>query len=633
MKTFKRIMIFFVVLLTLISCSSAQPSKGDLISGTFKGAGKGFKGDIEVTLELKENVITNIDAKHHETPSLGDNAINNIIDEMKSKNSVDVDIVASATRSSKGIKEAVTNALKEAGLDPSALKANSATVKVEDEVKEADVVVIGGGGAGLSAATAALEEGASVILIDKMPSLGGNTLISGAAINAADPEKPLDRVITANEKATIEGLIKKEVSDPLVKQWQSDLKAEFDKHQKEKGNKFFDSTTLHKLQTYFGGDMKGDPKLIEILCQQAPDALHRLKSLGMEFNEKIFTVLGGLWDRAREPKQPLGTGYINTYKKYIESKNGTILLETKAEKLLLSEDGSKVVGVLAKGKAGNTITLKANRGVVLATGGFGNNPEMREKYNTVWPSLKNLKSTNSVAVTGDGITMAEAIGAKLVGMEYIQLLPMGDPKTGSLSGNIEQGVQNRIFVNLEGKRFVDEGARRDVMTKALLEQPEQKMFSILDKHSYPTEDVKNHFNESIAELLAAKRAFKADTLEELAKLIGVDANNLKAAVEDFNKHVAEGSVDSFGRTLFAEKIDTPPFYAGMRTATVHHTMGGVAINELAQVLNKEGKVIVGLYAAGEVTGGIHGTNRLGGNALSDINVFGRIAGSNAAKNK
>lgn len=632
MNTFKKLLVLLVVFLTLVACSSNSSGNGKLVSGTFTGTGKGFKGDIKVTVDIKDNAITKVVADQHETPGLGSSAVEKLINKVVATNSIEVDTVASATFSSNGFKEAMTNALKAAGLSATDLKANkNATAKAKDEVKEADVIVVGGGGAGLSAATAALEEGASVILIEKMPALGGNTLISGAAINAADPEKPLNRDITANEKKTIEGLIKKETTDPVVKKWQADLKAEFDKHQKEKENKFFDSTNLHKLQTYFGGDMKGDPKLIEILCQQAPEAVHNLKAKGMQFNEKIFTVLGGLWDRAREPKDPLGTGYIKTYKKFIEDKKGEILLETKAEKLILS--GNKVVGVEATGKDGQKITLNAKKGVVLATGGFSNNPEMREKYNTEWPSLKNLKSTNSVAITGDGIAMAEAVGANLVGMQYIQLLPMGDPKTGSLSGNIEQGVQNRIFVNLQGKRFVDEGARRDVMTKALLEQPEQKMWSILDKHSYPTGDVKNHFNESIDELVAAKRAFKANSLEELAKLIGVDANNLKAAVEDFNKHVADGSVDSFGRTLFAEKIDTPPFYAGMRTATVHHTMGGVAINELAQVLNKDGKVIPGLYAAGEVTGGIHGSNRLGGNALADINVFGKIAGSNAAKNK
>lgn len=228
--------------------------------------------------------------------------------------------------------------------------------------------------------------------------------------------------------------------------------------------------------------------------------------------------------------------------------------------------------------------------------------------------------------------MAEAIGAELVGMDKIQLLPMGDPETGSLTGNIEQGVEDRIFINKEGNRFVDEGERRDVMTKALFEQTDDFMWIVVDQHSYPTGDTKNNFNETIDELVEAGRAYKADTLEELAEMMGVDKDNFINAVNKFNEAV-DGAEDEFGRTLFANKIDTAPFYAASRKPTVHHTMGGVKINTNAEVVNTDGNVISGLFAAGEVTGGIHGSNRLGGNALADITVFGRIAGENAAKAK
>ncbi|MDF2532086.1 MAG: ifcA, partial [Clostridia bacterium] len=225
------------------------------------------------------------------------------------------------------------------------------------------------------------------------------------------------------------------------------------------------------------------------------------------------------------------------------------------------------------------------------------------------------------------------IGANLIGMEQIQLLPMGDPQTGSLSGNIEQGVENRIFVNKDGNRFVDEGARRDVMTKALFEQKDATMWIVLDKHSYPTGSTKNNFNETIDQLVAEGRAYKADTLEDLAKQIGVTPENLVKSVSEFNKVVEQGGKDAFGRTLFKDKIDTAPFYAGARVPTVHHTMGGIEINTSAQVLDGNGKLIPGLYAAGETTGGIHGSNRLGGNALPDAAIFGRIAGESAAAGK
>lgn len=352
----------------------------------------------------------------------------------------------------------------------------------------------------------------------------------------------------------------------------------------------------------------------------------------MEFQDKVFTVLGGLWPRAHAPVKPLGTGFIETFMDYI-NKNNTemeVLVNTQATELIM--EAGKVTGVKAKSPDGEVI-VKANNGVVIASGGFAGNVEMRDKYNKNWPSLTNLKTTNHPGATGDGLIMAEAVGANLIDMEQLQLLPMGDPNTGSLSGNIEQGVENRIFVNKDGNRFVDEGARRDVMTKALFEQEDTFMWVVLDSHSYPTGDVRNHFNESIDELVTEGRAFKADTLEDLAEQIGVNPENLVKAVNEFNKCVETKTPDEFGRTLYEFKIDQAPFYAGARVPTVHHTMGGIQINTEARVLDKNGNIIPGLFAAGEVTGGIHGTNRLGGNALADINVFGKIAGENAAKNK
>lgn len=237
----------------------------------------------------------------------------------------------------------------------------------------------------------------------------------------------------------------------------------------------------------------------------------------MKFTDKVFTVLGALWPRSHKPVEPLGTGYVNTFMNYInEHKDDiTVLTEVEAKELLVNADGA-VTGFLAEGKNGK-ITVNAKNGVIVATGGFGSNIEMRDQYNTIWPKLTNIKTTNHRGATGDGIIMAEKVNASIVQMENIQLLPMGDPVTGSLSGNIEQGVENRIFVNAQGNRFVDEGARRDVMTKALMEQTDSMMWVIVDQHSYPTGDTVNNFNETIDSLVKEGRAYKADTLEDLAK--------------------------------------------------------------------------------------------------------------------
>lgn len=325
----------------------------------------------------------------------------------------------------------------------------------------------------------------------------------------------------------------------------------------------------------------------------------------------------------------MGSGYVNTLSAHFDENSDEMQIFLNNEITHLIVEEGRVVGVEAVYN-NERIEVMANLGVVIATGGFGANVEMRDEYNTSWPTLTNLGTTNQTGATGDGIVLAKDVDVSLIGMEDIQLLPMGDPESGSLFGNIEQGVQNRIFVNMEGNRFVDEGARRDVMTKALMDQTDSLMWIIVDKNSYPTGDVKNNFNESIDQLVEEGRAYKAETLEELAEQIGMDPTNLVAAIDEYNQAVEGNIEDPFGRTLFEYKLDSAPYYAAARMPTVHHTMGGLEINAAAQVLNNAGDIIPGLFAAGEITGGIHGTNRLGGNALADIMVYGRIAGAKVA---
>ncbi len=363
----------------------------------------------------------------------------------------------------------------------------------------------------------------------------------------------------------------------------------------------------------------------------------------MEFKEGTFTVTGGLWQRAHAPVEPKGSGFFITYQDYMDANEGITMLYNTEVTQIVSTNGV-VTGVVAIGETGNSVTVNAQNGVVLATGGFGQNIDLRVEYTENSDKLpvlgESIPSTNTTSITGDEIILAEEIGANLVQMENIQLLPLGDPETGSLSGNIEHGVESRIFVNLDGERFVDEGGRRDDMTLGLLEQEENTMFIVMDSDSYPTGDVLNNFGESIDSLVEQGRAYKADTIEELAEMIGVPVENLVATVEEYNKYCLggelEGKADEFGRTLFVDTeqvhngINDGPFYAAERVPTVHHTMGGVEINTNTEVIDVDGNVIPGLYAAGEVTGGIHGANRLGGNALTDTVVFGRIAGANAA---
>jgi len=561
--------------------------EGLFTPGTYEGTAKGYHGDITLTVTVDENNILEIKSEHTETEGLGDKAVATLTEAALEKASLSMDLVSGATYSSQGFLAALEAALVKAGADVEKLKIKE-TVEVEKKDQEFDteVAIIGGGGAGLAAAVSAHQNGAKVLLVEKMPNVGGNTIISGSAFNAVDPKRQSAQGIE-------------------------------------------DSVEKHFQQTYEGGDKQGDPELVRVLVENAYPTIEWLESLGMKFTDKVFTVLGALWPRSHKPVEPLGTGYVNTFMNYInEHKDDiTVLTEVEAKELLVNADGA-VTGFLAEGKNGK-ITVNAKNGVIVATGGFGANVEMRDQYNTIWPKLTNIKTTNHRGATGDGIIMAEKVNASIVQMENIQLLPMGDPVTGSLSGNIEQGVENRIFVNAEGNRFVDEGARRDVMTKALMEQTDSMMWVIVDQHSYPTGDTVNNFNETIDSLVKEGRAYKADTLEDLAKQIGVEPENLVKAVEAFNASV-DGAEDEFGRTLFMDKLDTAPFYAGKRVPTVHHTMGGIKITPKTRVVDQNGEIIKGLFAAGEVTGGIHGSNRLGGNALADVHTFGRIAGATAA---
>jgi len=590
----KKILAFILALAMMMTAGLA------LADNSYTGTGKGFVADIKVTVTLTDDgsIADVVIDEVSDTPGVCDLAVEKIPAMMKELNSINVDTVAGATFTSKGILEAVKNALESNGVDTTALmeKKEVTVEKAADETLEADVVVIGAGGAGLAAAISAEQNGAKVIVVEKMPKVGGNTILAGGAVNAVE-----DR------------------SEFAIKQ--------------------NDSVYWHYTQTLSGGDFQGDPELVMTLVENAYDGIQWTKELGMEWlgEEAVFTVSGGLWPRAWKPAMVAGTGFFDTYTKYIDKTDKIdLMLNTKAEKILVDDMGA-ACGIIATGETGNTITINA-KSVVVATGGFSKNVELRMAYDAIWGTLdEKVLSTNHEGATGDGVKMLQALQADFVQMGNIQLLPLGDPKTGSLSGNIEHGVDSRIFVNKSGLRYGDEGGRRDDMTRDLFNQEDALMWIVMDSDTYPTGDEVNNFGETANQLVAAGRAVKADTLDELAVLMNVDAANLKATIAEYNEYciggAKEGQADQFGRTLFGAPIDNGPFYAGARVPTVHHTMGGVRIDTLCRVYNEGGEIIENLYAAGEVTGGIHGTNRLGGNALTDTVVFGRIAGESAALQK
>ena len=590
----KKILAFILALAMMMTAGLA------LADTSYTGTGKGFAADIKVTVTLGDDgsIVDVVVDECSDTPGVCDLAVEKIPADMKELNSINVDTVSGATFTSKGILEAAKNALESNNVDTTALMEKKEVVveKADDATLEADVVVIGAGGAGLAAAISAEQNGAKVIVVEKMPKVGGNTILAGGAVNAVE-----DR------------------SEFAIKQ--------------------NDSVYWHYTQTLSGGDYQGDPELVMTLVENAYDAIQWTKELGMEWlgEDAVFTVSGGLWPRAWKPAMVAGTGFFDTYTKYIDATDKIdLMLNTKAEEILVDDMGA-ACGIVCTGETGNTITINA-KSVVVVTGGFSKNVELRMAYDAIWGTLdEKVLSTNHEGATGDGVKMLQKLQADFIQMGNIQLLPLGDPVTGSLSGNIEHGVDSRIFVNKSGLRYGDEGGRRDDMTRDLFAQQDAYMWIVMDSDTYPTGDELNNFGETANQLVEAGRAVKADTLDELAALMNVDAENLKATIAEYNEYcfggAKEGQADQFGRTLFGAPIDTAPFYAGARVPTVHHTMGGVRIDTLCRVYNESGEIIENLYAAGEVTGGIHGTNRLGGNALTDTIVFGRIAGESAALQK
>ena len=574
----------------LTGCSSEE-EKAKFTAGTYTQTVKGHNADITLDVVVDETTIKEINVvSHNESAGISDPAFEKVLGAIIEAQTLAVDTVAGATVTSNALIEATKGALEQAGADIDALMVKGEDVEIKGETIEmtTDVCVIGGGGAGLTAAITATQNGAEVIVLEKMSSVGGNTILAGGALNAPDPERQAEQGI----------------EDSI--------------------DKFYE-------QTMAAGDNEGNPELVRFMAENSLDAVHWLEDIGVPFREEFITVPGGLHPRGHAtPPGQMCIPWFDAFKKNCEENGVEILLETRAYEIMM-EDG-KAVGVKAR-RGNDEIIVHANNGVILTTGGFANNVEMRQKYNSQWATLdETIGCTNGIFATGDGITMAEAVGANLIDMEFIQLLPYGDAKTGSMKGNIIKDPRYAIFLNKEGKRFIDEYARRDVMTHGVFEQTDATMYMVVDGKSYPSMDSKMTFGGTIQSGVDSGKLKIGNTIEELAVELGLDPEVVKATIDRYNTAIDNGEPDEVGKSV-REKIDTPPFIATTNKPTVHHTMGGVQINVDAQVIDTEGNIIPGLYAAGEVTGDIHGTNRIGGNALTDLVVFGKVAGRNAALSK
>ncbi len=598
--------------------------------GTYTATAQGNNGPVTVSVTFSADAITDVTVvEHSETAGLSDRPIAEIPAAIVENQSLAVDTVSGATNSSNAILTAVADCVAQAGGDVEALKAVAVEkAPVEDVEATYDVVVLGGGGAGLTASITAAQNGAKVILVEKAGSLGGNTLIAGQGFNACDPERQANTEMSEALLGQLKSYLDLDPADfGAFAEVLETVKGQINDYIASGSTTLFDSPELHMLHTYMGGKRTGldgtviepDLELARTFATNALDALEWAESIGAQWNDTTSTILGAMWPRSHG----LANGNVITILTDAAKANGVeIVTDTRANELIV--ENGKVVGVKATTSEGANVTLHANSGVVLATGGFSANAPMVVEYNNYWPGLSDtMPSTNAPTITGDGIVMAKAVGADLVGMGFAQLMHSSHPVDGSLFSGIWGSAETQVFVNKEGKRYVNEYAERDVLSKAALEQTDGIFYIICDN--------KIAKNADVAGMEAKGNVVVADTLEELAEKLGIPADTFVETIERYNSFVDAQKDDDFGKPLFGEKIDEAPFVATPRSPSLHHTMGGVKIDTNTHVISTEGNVIDGLYAAGEVTGGLHAGNRLGGNAMTDFLVFGRIAGENAAK--
>ena len=557
---------------------------------TAEGTGVGKHGDITVAVTFDAGKIQDIKiVKNAENPILAKKVFTDLKDQVVALSSTDVDLISGATFSAKGFIDAVNDAAKKAGvtLAKADKKALKKAARELPKTSNYDVVVIGAGGAGFSAAITARNAGANVVLLEKMPAVGGNSLISGAEMNVA-------------------------------KNWVQPKLGIND-----------DSPELHAQDTFKGGDGKGDMKVINVMTHEALDAAKWCRDyLGVRFeDDNLFFFGGHSRKRALIPVGHTGTEFIAKFQAKADELGIPVITNMKAEELIKNKDG-RVVGVKAT-MDGSEYTFNAKGGVVLATGGFGANPEMVKKYN---PKIdERFKTTDAPGSTGEALYMAERAGAQLVNMGYIQTYPICDPISGAIELIADARFDGAIMLNQEGKRFVEELQRRDVLSEAILNQTGRYCWVLWnDKIGSISNTVKAHANEYEA---FTKQGIMTtcDDLKCIADFTKIPFDQLRKTVKRVSDMAGKGNDKDFNHRSGLVDMQQGKYYVIKAVPSTHHTMGGVRINEKAEALTAEGKVIPGLWAAGEVTGVTHGTNRLGGNAYTDIIVFGRIAGEAAAK--
>lgn len=628
-KNLTTAIIFLTLCIALVLTACAPVAETDKDVATLK-AGEYIietrgNAPMKVKVTLNNNAIVAVEVlEHGETEGLSDEALTDIPVKIVEKQSIGIDTISGATLTSNAILSAVEKAIEQAGGNVEEFRIAEYAEEVVDPLKEQsssdfsslpkewdmtyDVIVVGGGFAGLSATYSAADSGARTLLIDKMPMLGGNSQINGGVYASYDSKMGADL--------------------------------------RKKGSLPEDNAEQHVEDTMKGGDYLNDIRLVRNFVYGAPYLLDLLLDNGLVVQDSITRPGGHSGYRAYTSENAIGADIVKVQKKMVEDSGADVWLNSMMTQIYRSGDNEQQVVGIRIDTSDGIKNVKAEKGVILATGGFSGNVEMRTRH--VPELTEDLPTTNHAGATGEAISIAQEVGANTVHMSYIQLTPFADPDTGRYDSysvipflGPSSGI---IYTDASGMRFTNESGRRDVICKAAQNSGGFPTFAIFGQEI--ADSAAFISPELLEQGIKDKRVFKADTVEELAEQINafefakgkinMSGANLKKTVDVHNGFFDTGIDSEFGKSIdinVMKKTEVAPFYAVPQWPAVHHTMGGLAISPNTQVEDMWGNPIVGLFAAGEVVGGVHGTNRLGANAIPDAIVHGYIAGQVAATGK
>lgn len=592
MKRFISIVIVLLLVFSLVACNqqtqttstSKEREAGDSESisfepGKYIGKAEGHNGSIEVEVEFSEDKILAINiVSSEETEHLAKLVFENIPAQVMEEQTLKVDSVTGATVTSFALKNAITDAIVKAKGDPKLLNKES-TKQLGDETIEldTDVVVVGGGSAGISAALSAEQKGLSVILLEKNSMLGGHTALSGGLT-----------LVTGSKLQERLGITNDTPEKAYEDMWKN------------------------------GGE-KCVPELLKLYSENMGKSTDwTVDYVGAKVPDKLAKIGENSVDRALAYKGS-GKGLMEAFADKLKETTVDFYLDTKATTLLTK--GNEVIGVEAKAKDGTIYKINA-KATVLATGGYGARKDLLPE------SLQNFVYYGASLSSGDGLIMGQEVGADTVNMGYVELFENGvEWKPGiaksTYNGSMAAWDVSGILVDRNGKRVVNErGPGISIVTQQEA-QPDGILFLLMDQTTFDNfstniggTGISQEMLDSWLETNGKEGPIFAHgkTIEEVAKIVGVDDNGLKETIEKYNKYVENGIDEEFGRAAeyLNEKVGEGPYYLVEQRPRYATTLGGLLINTNLQVINGEGKVISGLYAVGDTAGGVRGDDSIPG---------------------